>query len=156
MASDTINTPVQPARRLGRFGAVDPAAVAKAQAALESLSSQFGQWMQEELDKLAAARTAISVEGWSDATAEQLYFRAHDLKGLGTTYGYPTVTRLAASLCRLLDDPAGRLRAPMALVDAHADAIVAVVRDEIRDVDSPSAKVLLPLLEASVADRLAA
>ena len=41
----------------------------------------------------------IRAEGLTPETAENLYFRAHDLKGLGATYGYPLVTRIAGSLC---------------------------------------------------------
>ena len=46
--------------RLGpRFGRVDPDAIAKAEAALTGLSAQFGQWLQDEIGKLEAARDAI-------------------------------------------------------------------------------------------------
>ena len=42
---------------------------------------------------------------------------AHDLKGLGATYQYPLVTRLAGSLCKMIDDPQTRLNAPMNIID---------------------------------------
>ena len=134
----------------GRLGGIDPAALAKAEAALKGLSSNFDQWMQDELVKLDAARERIRAEGYSAETAETLYFRAHDLKGLGTTYGYPLVTRIAASLCRLTDDPATRLKAPLFLVDAHIDAIKASVRGGVREIDHPVATVLLGELERRV------
>ena len=135
----------------GRIGGIDPAAVAKAEAALKSLSGQFSAWLQDELDKLGAARAAVAAEGWTAGTAETLYLRAHDLKGLGATYEFPIVTRLAASLCRLLDEPATRLAAPMPLVDAHIDAIKAAVRDGIRDADHPVGRAIVTELEARVA-----
>jgi hypothetical protein len=134
----------------GRLGGIDPAALAKAEAALKGLSSNFDQWMQDELVKLDAARERVRAEGYNAETAEALYFRAHDLKGLGTTYGYPLVTRIAASLCRLTDDPATRLKAPLFLVDAHIDAIKASVRGNVREVDHPVATVLLGELERRV------
>lgn len=137
------------------MGGIDPAAIAKAEAALKSLSGQFGEWLQDELDKLAASRAAVAAQGWTTQTAESLYFRAHDLKGLGATYEYPIVTRLAASLCRLLDDADDRLSAPMPLVDAHIDAIKAAVRDGIRDADHPVGRALVTELEARVAAALA-
>jgi len=134
----------------GRFGGIDMAAIAKAEAALASLSSNFDQWMQDELQKLEASRLTIRIEGVNAQTAENLYFRAHDLKGLGATYDYPLITRIAASLCRLIDDPATRLAAPMFLVDAHIDAIKAAVRDEIRTETHPVGKVLIAELESRV------
>jgi len=134
----------------GRFGGIDPAALAKAEAALKGLADNFGQWMQDELAKLDGARERIRAEGYTAETSENLYFRAHDLKGLGSTYGYPLVTSIAGSLCRLIDDPATRLSAPMFLLDAHIDGIKAAVRGDIRDVDHPVGKALLDELERSV------
>ena len=84
------------------------------------------------------------------ATVESLYLRAHDLKGLGTTYGFPLITRIAASLCALTEDAEKRTRAPMVLVDAHIDAIRAAVRDDIRDAAHPVGKLLAEELERRV------
>jgi len=136
----------------GGFGGIDANAIAKAEQALQAMSSQFGQWLQDEIVKLDKAQADIRESGYSAETAEALYFRAHDLKGLGTTYQYPLVTRLAGSLCKLLDDPAKRTAAPVVLLDAHIDAIKAVVRDEIQTDDHPVGKILAETLEARVAD----
>lgn len=133
-----------------RFGGIDPAALAKAEAALKGLADNFDQWMQDELTKLDAARERVRAEGFNAETAENLYFRAHDLKGLGSTYGYPVVTQIAGSLCRLIDDPATRLKAPLFLLDAHIDGIKAAVRGDIRDASAPIAKSLLDELERRV------
>lgn len=127
----------------------DADAVARAEAALKSLSGQFAQWMQDELDKLDAARAGVREKGMTDQTAETLYMRAHDLKGLGTTYEFPLVTRIAASLCKLIDNPATRTNAPLALVDAHIDAIKAAVRDDIKTEDHPVGRALAEELEAN-------
>lgn len=136
----------------GGFGAIDAKAIAKAEEALAAMASQFGQWLQDEIVKLDQAQAEIRAQGYTPATAEALYFRAHDLKGLGTTYHYPLVTRLAASLCRMMDDPEKRMHAPMMLVDAHIDAIRAVVRDGIQTDDHPTGRVLAETLEARVAE----
>ncbi|RAK50733.1 Hpt domain-containing protein [Phenylobacterium deserti] len=139
----------------GRMGAIDPAAIAKAEAALKSLSGNFAQWLNDEIGKLEAARQTVRAEGMTAATMEALYLRSHDLKGLGTTYGFPLITRLAASLCRLIDDGDKRLEAPIHLVDAHIDAIKAAVRDDIKEEDHPVGRVLVQELEARVGEALA-
>lgn len=148
-----INAPNTLKLRLGggKFGGIDAAAIAKAEAALASLSGNFSEWMQDELTKLDAARQAIRVTGLNAETAEGLYFRAHDLKGLGATYEFPLVTRIAASLCKLIDDPDTRQSAPMFLVDAHIDAIRAAVRDNIKTDTHPVGKILITELERRVA-----
>ena len=136
----------------GRFGGIDPEALAKAEAALKGLANNFAQWMNDELAKLDAARERVRAEGYNAETAESLYFRAHDLKGLGSTYGFPLVTRMAASLCRLIDDPSTRLKAPIVLLDAHIDGIKAAVRGNIQDDSHPVGKVLVEELERKVSE----
>lgn len=139
-----------------RFGGIDAAALARAEAALKGLSSQFGQWLQDEVAKLEAARARVKAEGPTRANTDQLHLHAHDLKGLGGTYDFPLITRVAGSLCKLMDDPAQRLCAPMFLVDAHIDAVRAIMRDDIRDPAHPVGCALAEALEANVRDHLAA
>ena len=135
----------------GRFGSIDPSAIAKAEAALKSLSGNFAQWLSDEVVKLDAARQKVRAEGVSPETMETLYLRAHDLKGLGTTYEFPLITRIGASLCRLIDDKDKRLTVSIALVDAHIDAIKAAVRDDIKTDEHPVGKILIEELERKVA-----
>jgi len=136
----------------GRLGAIDPAAIAKAEAALKNLSGNFSQWLNDEITKLEAARQTVRTEGATPENMESLYLRAHDLKGLGATYGFPLITRIAALLCRLIDDKAKRLSAPVALIDAHIDAIKAAVRDDIKTEDHPIGKILVEELEKRIRD----
>lgn len=134
----------------GRLGTIDAAAIAKAEAALKSLSGNFAQWLNDEIMKLEAARQQVRAEGVTHETMETLYLRAHDLKGLGATYGFPLITRIAALLCRMIDDKSKRLEAPMSLVDAHIDAIKAAVRDNIKGEDHPVGRALVQELETRV------
>jgi len=138
----------------GGFGGIDANAIARAEEALKAMSAQFGQWLNDEVVKLDKAQADIRSQGYTPETAEALYFRAHDLKGLGTTYEYPLVTRIAASLCRMLDDADKRMQAPLAVVDAHIDAIKAVVRDKIQTDDHPVGRDLVETLEARTAEHL--
>ena len=138
----------------GGFG-INADAIARAEEALKAMSAQFGQWLNDEIVKLDKAQTDIREQGYTPVTAEALYFRAHDLKGLGTTYEYPLVTRIAGSLCKMLDDADRRMTAPIAILDAHIDAIRAVVRDQIKTDEHPTGRTLAETLEARVADHLA-
>ena len=148
--------PPNPLRaKVGGFGGINADAIAKAEAALKAMSAQFGQWLQDEIVKLDQAQADIRAKGYTPETAEALYFRAHDLKGLGATYQYPLVTRIAGSLCRLMDDGEKRMQAPVAILDAHIDAIRAVVRDEIQTDEHPVGRELAETLEARVTEHLA-
>jgi hypothetical protein len=139
----------------GRLPSIDPSAIAKAEAALKGLSAQFGEWLRDEVAKLEAAHAVVKAEGPTQAAMDGVYARAHDLKGLGTTYEFPLVTRIAGSLCKLLGEGDARTRAPTPLVSAHVDAIRACVRDNVRDTENPVGRALAEELERNVSDYLA-
>lgn len=154
MNDTPVNELIQPTNTLRLKvggGRLDMSAIAKAEAALKSLSGNFGQWLGEEISKLEAARAVTRTEGMADPAGEALYIHAHDLKGLGGTYEFPLITRLAASLCRLIEDATLRATAPPALIDAHIGAIRAALRDDIRTDDNPTGRALAEGLEARVA-----
>ena len=65
---------------------------------------------------------------------------------------YPLVTRIAGSLCKLIDDPSKRATAPMSLVDAHIDAIKASVKGGIQTDTHPVGHALVTELEQQVKD----
>ena len=132
-------------------GRLDMAAVAKAEAALKSLSGNFAEWLDDEIAKLEAARARTKLNGMAGPDGESFYIHAHDLKGLGGTYDFPLITRLAGSLCRLVEEPASRPAAPAALIDAHINAIRAALRDNVRTDADPTVQALATGLEASVA-----
>jgi chemotaxis protein histidine kinase CheA len=134
-------------KMLAAMSALDPAAVARAEAALKSLEGNFNQWLNDEIAKLEAARTQVTEAGQTAETMEALYLRAHDLKGLGGTYGYPTITRIASLLCARIADKAQRLQAPLTVIDAHIEAIKTVVRDGIKGEDHPEGLRLIGDLE---------
>lgn len=130
----------------------DAAAVARAESALRSMSTHFQGWLEEELEKVQAARLEARARQWDDASLEALLSAAHDVKGLGTTYDYPLATRIAASLCRLIETPEGKsaARADERLLEAHVDAMRAAARNQIKTATDPVGRTLLAALEERV------
>lgn len=145
-----VKFPTALQRKVGRVGPVDPVLVARAEAALERLSVNFGPWLAEEILHLAAVRASVRVSGFNAETAASLNIRVHELKSLGATYGFPLVTQIADSLCRLIEDEGTRLAAPLFLIDAHIDAISAAVRDDVRSDADPMGRALVDALDERV------
>lgn len=143
----SLRMPTAPRLGGGRLGMIDPAAIAKAEAALASLSGNFVQWLNDEIAKLETAREVVQTEGQTAEAMESLYMRAHDLKGLGATYGFPLITKIAGLLCRIIDDKAKRASASLAAVDAHIAAIKTAAREDIKSEDHPLAPAMLADLE---------
>jgi HPt (histidine-containing phosphotransfer) domain-containing protein len=106
--------------------------VARAEAALVELSSEFSGWMRSECDRLEAARQDATQLGFTEETHAALFRAAHDIKGEAATFGFPEVAGVAESLCRLLEHTPDMARIPIKLVDQHVDAVRAVTREHAR------------------------
>jgi HPt (histidine-containing phosphotransfer) domain-containing protein len=130
----------------GAMPALDQKAIARAEAALEKLSGQFGDWINEELNRLLDAWAAYEA-AQTPATKNELHRRAHDLKGLAPTYGYPLVGRICATLCKLTGDEHGDITAPVSLLKAHVDATKAAVHGKIMGANHPVGLALAAELE---------
>ncbi|ABI66134.1 MAG: hypothetical protein ACJA0K_001803 [Maricaulis maris] len=121
--------------------------IQKAEEALKDLRSDFGQWLEEEVVKLETAAKIVRDEGLKGSEGEELFVRAHDLRGLGTTYEFPIITRLAKSLTKMIDMDEKRQKAPTSLALAHVGAIRAALSQNIRDDNDPVAAALASELE---------
>jgi hypothetical protein len=116
--------------RPAQAGEEDP--VARAEAALAQMSSEFSSWMHDECDRLDAARRRIKEIGLGKESCQELFLAAHDVKGDASTFGYPAASAAADSLCRLLDHTPDLSRIPLTLIDQHVDAVRAIVREYTR------------------------
>lgn len=124
--------------------------IARAEKAIDSMRGEFAGWIQEEADDLSKALSA-----WLEAPADpertdDLFRRAHDLKGQAPTLGYPIVGRIATSLCELLGCNQVEPAELVSLTKSHVGAIKAAVRDEVRDETNATAAALASELEAAV------
>ena len=137
--------------KVGGNGGLDISAVRRAELAVEELRDEFAGWMAEDVNRLATARDAY-IAARSVDTLGALYRASHDLKGQGTTFDYPLVARMAASLCKLTDVEGDGKEIPANLVDAHVDAIKVIFRQNIKDSANMTATVLAKELERRVAE----
>ncbi|MCW5725367.1 MAG: Hpt domain-containing protein [Maricaulaceae bacterium] len=136
----------------GRIGPIADDVIARAEAALETMQEDFAHWLEDEVRKLESAAMNVKTRGVRGEAGETLFAAAHDLRGLGATYQFPIITRLAASLCKMVETAEKREAAPPALALAHADAIRAALRQNIRDVDNAVGRMLVDELETRVAE----
>ena len=129
---EVITPPHELRKVLAPAGDVIDDPVARAEAALAELSSEFSGWMDSECDRLEAARQDVKRDGFTQKTHDTLFRAAHDIKGEAGTFGFPAVVGAAESLCRLIEHTPDMQDIPLALVDQHVDAIRAVVREYAR------------------------
>jgi HPt (histidine-containing phosphotransfer) domain-containing protein len=117
-------------RRVDETDLDDP--VARAEKALADLSGEFKNWMTIEADRLSAAHAAILSDGFNNATREELFRAAHDIKGDAATFGFPSAGAAAESLCRIIEHAPDLDEVPHDLIAHHINAIQAIVRERTK------------------------
>ena len=107
-----------------------------------SMTEKHQAWMRRDLIRLTNAWADLRNDNDDQAKLKELRIAAHDLKGMGTTYGYSAISRLCKSLDLLLNDGAWRDAAE--LIDLHISACNAAAQSEPKtdeDIDPVSSSV---------------
>ena len=117
-------------RRVPESDLDDP--VARAEKALAGLAGEFKNWMAIEANRLSAAHAAILMDGFNNATRDELFRAAHDIKGDAVTFGYPAAAGVAESLCRVIEHAPDLEKVPAELFTHHINAILAIVHENTR------------------------
>ncbi len=110
------------------------AVLARAQAAVDDLAKGYTTWARADVDRARKALEAATADpAQRGKHVEDLFRIAHDLKGQGASFGYPLVTRIADSLCKLTRDRKRNYGdADLDLAKAHLDAVHLVLSKEIK------------------------
>ena len=74
----------------------------------------------------------ILKDGFTNATREELFRAAHDIKGDAATFGYPSAGAAAESLCRIIEHAPDLDEVPSDLIAHHINAIQAIVRERTK------------------------
>ncbi|SRR5690606_36841309 len=113
--------------------AFEPTALERANAAIARLKEAYAEeWAPAAIAEMYEALVAARRDRLARrSNFDRIYRLAHDMKGQGGTFGFPLLTELGESLCRLT---AGREDAgdgEFALVRAHIDAARTIVIERI-------------------------
>lgn len=139
--------------------------LARAEAAVADLAKSYVGWAMADVDKcteyLATARAAElhttlpagAVDNRMIAT-QALYAVAHNIKGQGSSFGFPLMTRLGESLCQLTRGKRPFPETDLNLVGSHLDAMRLVLTQEIRGDGGALGDKLVQRLETLVAEAL--
>ena len=129
--------------------------VAKAEQAMERLSSNFGTWMKDEVGKLQAAWQSFDTFDSKQEAVQALFRAAHDIKGQAHTMGYPIAGTIAGSLCHLIENVPELDHLPIEILEKHVQAIAAVVNEDAREEDNLVGKELAKNLSNLTEDIIA-
>ena len=127
-------------------GGIDQEQIARAEAALAALAVEYLAWAAADLEKMRALAERLA----DRADIERLYAVAHDVKGQGGSFGYPLMTAIADSLCRVLKT-LQQAEAARPAIAAHLDAMALVLGERWAGGQGARGEALLLRL-ASMAD----
>lgn len=133
----------------GGLGGIDMAAIKRADTALDSLKSEFPEWIADDVKKLTEARLRYS-QSANEANRGALLRAAHDIKGQAPIFNYPLIARIAGNLSRLIGEVPLQTEIPMALIDAHVNAIQVIHKLGLQDTNDKTAQALCAELDARV------
>ena len=108
---------------------IDPNILHRAEEAVEELNDEYSSWAQKDI--AAVAEAANNPEELRNAIAE-IYKRALDLKGQGGGFGYDLITSIGDLLTKFMEDRDTINERDSAVINAHIDAMQAVIREDIK------------------------
>ena len=128
------------------------AVLARAQAAVADLAKNYVGNTLGDLDRCAALlKTARETPERRAAAITDLYGIAHNIKGQGSSFGYPLVTRIGHSLCTLVRQERDFTDADLGIVQAHLDALRLILTKDIKGEGGEVGARLAARLETMVA-----
>jgi hypothetical protein len=127
------------------------AVLARAQAAVADLAKSYAPNTLADLDRCVAfLKTAREGLDQRAAAVKNLYGIAHNIKGQGSSFGYPLVTRIGHSLCTLTRQEREFSDADLGIIQAHLDALRLILTKEIKGEGGEVGAKLADRLEAMV------
>lgn len=116
------------ARKTPGDNKLDLTVLVKAEAALQTISGDYAEWMNKEIALLRETRADIQHNGLAQDNSQKLFYLMQNLRDCGTTFGFPYAAKIAASLCDVIEqiEPA---KIPREIVDNHINAIFAIVNE---------------------------
>lgn len=122
----------------------------RAENAIDELSDKHDEWIQKDLAHLRENWEAALICEMDERSINELKLATHNLKGMATTYGHPSVSRLASSLSSLLDS--SEPTEVTALINLHVEACrAAYIEGRSMDGGDAVANSVCAALEAQVA-----
>jgi len=118
----------------GGPGAVDMAALERAEKVIEEMTGDYLDWVAEDLKSLQQAMGKV-VPGSDDIkeTLNGVFQIAHDMKGQGGSFGYDLITVVGDKLCRVLERLEGDASpGDVEVMRLHVDTMKVIITNDMK------------------------
>lgn len=125
----------------------------RAEEAVSKLSEQYRDWALSDIETLRGCVSTLSDDSKRDEAVAKTRSIAHDMRGQGSTFGYPLITQIAQSISGTLKlslDTEGLA----ADLTAHIDAVEAIIENEATGDGGDKGRDILQSLEDKIGRRV--
>ena len=148
--AETAEKPVKPATP-----SIADEVLAKAEAAIDRLAAEYPRHAGRDIADLNRCVESMASDTDNQAAHYNEILRiAHDVRGQGSLFGYPLLTRCAGSLCRATRLLEAHDRAALNIVRAHVAAMQAILETGVVGVENKTAQAIAAGLEMLVSSRV--
>lgn len=116
--------------------------------AIQGLSGEFLEAIRQQIDDLMPIFVKLKTD---PKKMDELFMRAHDIKGQAGTFGYPLITYVGNELCRFIekiDEPYTQQK--LDVIQAHIGTMYALFKNKVTGNGGPVEDKILDGLEKAV------
>lgn len=95
--------------------------------AVAALSQDYEKWVKDDLKKLEGAFKDLRASGGARDEIKTVHGISHDMLGQGGSFGYPLITTVGVSLCKLLKDRDALDEKSLEAAGVHVDSMRLII-----------------------------
>ena len=135
----------------GGPGAVDLAAIERAEAVIANLADSYLEWVEEDLVKIRKAYENIQNNMDNPGgDIDKVFQIAHDMKGQGGSFNYDLMTILGNDLCRFVEGKTTISKTDLKVIELYIDTMKVVITKRMSGDGGPEGQKVLAGLAAVV------
>ncbi|MBL6959177.1 MAG: Hpt domain-containing protein [Rhodospirillales bacterium] len=138
--------------KTGGPGAVDEAALERAEAVIEGLTGSYLEWVQDDLKKLQAAFDQFVADNNAE-NLDKIFQISHDIKGQGGSFGYKLMTAVGNELCRFIEKTETVTPQTAEAIRLHVETLKIIIGRDLKGDGGKEGEALLVGLQ-QVSDKL--
>lgn len=151
---EVVDPPNRLARKVGKTGGVEPEkAFRDAEKIISDLAEEYVGKLAEDIDEVERLGERFR-EDRDPASLDRLFSLIHNMRGQGTTFGYPLITEIGRNFCRYVRERPEGVPISPDVVDHHVNALKVVYRQSIQGEGDETAQAVVSGLTALVSREL--
>ncbi len=149
--AEIVEVPNTIRRKVSGSGPLSKEMLSRAENVIVEHGDGYIERAQTQLDVLLmTVQEAKADPGNRSDAFDRIFLLSHDLRGMGATFGYNLVTTIGASLCNFIEAVNEYDNDAMEVVGAHADALRAIIGNDVKGDGGPVGLELVQSLALAV------